>query len=299
MGPTSSNAVMRLGPLALRLLARRRRWLRWAAIGFAVLTLLSAVGQIRHRPAPRRPGMSGTMPVQPLVRPRIIGVADIVPRDMRAVNLIVPEAATFGGRLAPGSRVDVLAAFDMGQDRAVRRVVASGFVLHIARQAAPAGASFSPLSGGEGRLGAAAVDEVALAVPAAREREIVMAQAFGRVYFAVAPTDTLPSFPPNAGRPRSGTRATPSAGAALLLRRYVGLPAATTSSAAQPGWVGAPAGSPPLLGWPAASRTIPVTPAALIRGSTRSSDALSGAQRADAAVELIEGTARTIVEVSP
>lgn len=299
MGRTSSNAVMRLGPLALRLLARRRRWLRWAAIGFGILTLLSAMGQIRHRPAPRRSSVSGTMRAQPAAPPRIIGVADIVPRDMRAVNLIVPEAATFEGRLAPGSRVDVLAAFDLGQDRAVRRVVASGLVLHVARQAARAAASFSPLPGSDGRLGVAAVDEVALAVPAEGEREIVMAQAFGRVFLAVEPTNTPPSPPPNAGRPRFDTRATPSAGAALLLRRYVGLPAATTSSAAQSGWVGALPGPPPLLGWPLPSRANPAMPAALLRGWTRSSDAPAGAPRGDAAVELIEGTARTIVEVSP
>ncbi|HKX17352.1 MAG TPA: RcpC/CpaB family pilus assembly protein [bacterium] len=300
MGRTSSKAVMRLGPLALRLLARRRRWLRWAAIGFAVLTLLSAVGQIRHRPVPRRSGVSGTTRVQPAAPPRNIGVADIVPRDMRAVNLIVPEAATFGGRLAPGSRVDVLAAFDMGQDRAVRQVVASGLVLHVARQAAPAAASFSRLSGSEGRLGVAAVDEVALAVPAAREREIVMAQAFGRVFLAIEPTNTPPSPSPNAGRLRSDTHTVSSAGGTtLLLRHYVGLPAATTSSSGQPGWAGALAGPPPLLGWPVAPRANPATPAALLGGSTRSSNALPGAQRGDMAVELIEGTARTIVEVSP
>lgn len=299
MGRTSSNAVMRLGPLALRLLARRRRWLRWAAIGFAVLTLLSAVGQIRHRPVPRRSGVSGAVQVQPIAPPRIAGVADIVPRDMRAVNLIVPAAATFGGRLAPGSRVDVLAAFDMGQDRAVRRVVASGIVLHVAPQAAPAAAPLSPVSGAEGRLGVAAVDEVALAVPAAREREIVMAQAFGRVFLAVEPMGTLPSSSSSAGRPRPDASATPPAGTPLLLRRYVGLPAAATSSAVQPGWAGALAGPPPLLGWPAVSRGVPAPPAALTRGSPRSSDTRPGARRGDAAVELIEGTARTIVEVSP
>ena len=289
----SSNTAMRLGPLALRLLARRRRWLRWAAIGLAVLTLLSAMGQIRHRPAPRRSGVSGTMRVQPAAPPRIIGVADVVPRDMRAVNLIVPEAATFGERLAPGSRVDVLAAFDMGQDRAVRRVVTSGVVLHVTRQAAPVAAPYSPPSGRVGRVGAAAVDEVALAVPAAREREIVMAQAFGRVFLAVEPMNTPPALPPTAGRPRSS-----SADTALLLRGYVGLPAATMSSVAAPGWVGALPGPPPVLGWPVPSRANLATPE-LLRGSTRSSEVLRGAARGDAAVELIEGTARTIVDVSP
>lgn len=291
MERTSGSGVMRLGPLARRLLARRRRWLRWAAVGLAALTLLSAVAQLRHRPAPRQ---SGGIRVQTAAAPRVVGVADVVPRDMRAVNVIVPAAATFDGRLAPGSRVDVLAAFDLGQDRAVRRVLASGIVLHVTPRTAPA-AAVPPLSG-DGRFSGAAVDEVALAVPAAREQEIVMAQAFGRVFLAVEPTDALRSAS-NPSRPRP-TRGAAS-DAALLLRRYVDLPPAAAFSAGPPRWAGAPPSPPPLFGWPAASGTVAPGHATWPSDPPRPSGQPSGIRRDDATVEVIEGTTRTTVEVSP
>ncbi len=288
MERTSSSGVMRLGPLARRLLARRRRWLRWAAVGLAVLTLLSAAAQLRHRPAPRQ---SGATRLQTAAAPRVVGVADVVPRGMRAVNVIVPAAATFDGRLAPGSRVDVLAAFDLGQDRAVRRVIASGIVLHVTSRAAAAAAAPVPLSGADGRFSGAAVDEVALAVPTAREREIVMAQAFGRVFLAVEPT--------GAPRPASNIARPPgrgaSSGAALLLRRYVDLPPSAASSAVHPGWAGALPSPPPLYGWPAVSGTVAAEHAASPSNSPRQ----PGIGHDDSTVEVVEGTARTIVEVSP
>ena len=293
----SSSAVMRLGPLARRVLARRRRWLRWAAVGLAVLTLLTAAAQILHRPAPRRLVVSGSAPARTAV-PRLIGVADVVPPGMRAVSLVVPAAATFGGRLAPWSRVDILAAFDIGQDRAVRRIVASGIVLHVATERAASAAATSPPAV-EARLGGAPVAEIALAVPAAREQEVVMAQAFGRVFLAVDPTNPPPLSTSGGPVPRAASAASTDAG--LSLRRYLGLPETPASSAAAPGWMISPPVLPPAppLAWPATTRGGPRMPVTLPRAASPSSDTRSDVPHTEAAVEMIEGTARTVVEVSP
>src|SRR5579859_1906426 len=279
MERTSSSAIVRLGPLARRLLARRRRWLRWAAIALAALTILTAAAQLHHRPAIRRTGTpaDGVRVRTPV--PRFDGVAGVVPPGMRAVNLVVPAAATFGGRLAPWSRVDVLAAFDVGQDRAVRKLLASGIVLHVTPPFAPAGTGMpSPPPSADGRFGAAPVAEVALAIPAAREREVVMAQAFGRMFVAVEPATVVESPAAGTGRPRDLHAASPSADDALSLRRYLGLPAAAPAVSAIPSFFPTAPGLPP-------------SPASFSRAPVRQSEA----RRDDVAIEVVEGTTRTLV----
>ena len=298
MERTSSNAGLRPGPLARRMLARRRRWVRWAAIGLAALTILYAAAQLLHRPAPRRSGppADGTRG-QPPVR-RVYGVAELVPSGMRAVNLIVPAAATFEGRLAPASRVDVLAAFDLGQERAVRRVLASGLVLHVTPQLAPAPAGAPSPPSADGRFGAAPVVEVALAVPAAREREVVMAQAFGRVFVAVAPAAIVEPSARGALRSHERSATAPStADDTLSLRRYLGLPAGTSPVAGAPSMFPPPAGLPPVpaVPWPQGAVPRPGLPADYSRASSRRSDA----RRGDVTIEVIEDTTRTVVEVLP
>jgi len=299
MERTSSSAVVRLGPLARRLLVRRRRWLRWAAIVLAALTILSAAAQLHHRPAARRRGTPADRLRVPAAAPRFDGVAGVVPPGMRAVNLIVPAAATFGGRLAPWSHVDVLAAFDMGQERAVRRVLASGLVLHVTPQFAPAAAGApSPPPSADGRFAAAPVAEVALAVPAAREREVVMAQAFGRVFVAVEPATVVES--PAGGALQSHERCTTAtlpADDALSLRRYLGLPAATPPVAVAPSLFPTSAGlpPPPALPWPPGAVPRPGAPAEFSRDAAPRSDA----RRGDVTIEVVEDTTRTVVEVRP
>jgi Flp pilus assembly protein CpaB len=290
-GSTSSR-VLRLGALATRLLARRRRWLRWAAIGLAVVTLISAAAQLRRRPVPRR---AATSPASLRSGPapgagtalRASGVAGLVPAGMRAVNLVVPAAATFGGRLAPGSRVDLLAAFDAGQDRAVRRVLASGVVLHVTPQDGPSAAGAPMFSAGALRAGAGPVTEVALLVPAAREREIVMAQAFGRMFLAVDPAG---AGGPTAAARRRAQAGPPHAGGdePLSLRRYLGLNVTGAAPAAAPFL---PAPVPP---WPAAATPVPAPLA-----PARPSPPHAAASSAQVTVEVIEGTARSTAEVEP
>lgn len=296
MERTSSSAVVRLGPLGRRLLARRRRWLRWAAIVLAALTILSAAAQLRHRPATRRTGTPADGVRVRTPAPRFDGVAGVVPPGMRAVNLIVPVAATFGGRLAPRSHVDVLAAFDLGQERAVRRVLASGLVLHVTPQLAPAAAGApSPPPSADGRFGAVPVAEVALAVPAAREREVVMAQAFGRVFVAVAPAVIVEPSARRAFRSHEPSATAPStADDTLSLRRYLGLPAGTSPVAGAPSMFPPPAGLPPVP-WPQGAVPRPGLPADYSRDSSRRPDA----RRGDVTIEVIEDTTRTVVEVLP
>jgi len=297
MERTSSSAIVRLGPLARRLLARRRRWLRWAAIALAALTILTAAAQLHHRPAIRRTGTpaDGVRARTPI--PRFDGVAGVVPPGMRAVNLIVPAAATFGGRLAPWSRVDVLAAFDVGQDRAVRKLLASGIVLHVTPPFAPAGTGIPSPPSADGRFGAAPVAEVALAIPAAREREVVMAQAFGRLFVAVEPTTAVESPAAGARRPRGLHTTPPSADDALSLRRYLGLPPAAPAVSVTPSFFPT---APGLLPYPA----LPSPPGAGPRpdaatGFSRDPVRQSEARRGDVTIELVEGTTRTFVEVRP
>lgn len=278
----SGKAVMRLGPLAQRLLARRRRWLRWAAIALAALTILCAAAQLHRRPAPRGTGTTaGNVPTQ-APAPRVYGVAGVVPPGMRAVNLILPAAATFGARLAPGSRVDLLAAFDAGQDRAVRRVLASGIVLHVAPQSAtgPTGVpSVAPSA--DGRFGTAGVAELALAVPEAREREIALAQAFGRMFVAVEPAG-----------PGVSSAAPPPPDDALSLRHYLGFPSGAPATAVPAAFARGSGGLPAL---PA----VPAVPWSLGESARPAMPADPGAHRDAVTVEVIEGTTRTVVEVRP
>lgn len=292
MERTSNSAGLRPGPLTRRVLARRRRWLRWAAIGLAALTILYAAAQLLYRPAPRRsgppaPGTRGQPSAQ-----RFYGVAELVPPGMRAVNLIVPAAATFEGRLAPLSRVDVVAAFDLGQDRSVRRVLASGIVLHVTPQPATSGAGLTSItSPAAERFGAAPLAELALAVPAATERELVMALAFGRVFVAVEPASAGASRAGAGPRPYDQIAAQPDD--TLSLRRYLGLPADASRVPALSFGGTAPliptlAGAPPApaLPWPAPSGP---RQAGAVRGAAADASSVT--------VEIIEGTTRTFAEV--
>ena len=281
---SDGGRAIRLGPTALRILGRRRRWLRWLAIALAGLTVLSAVSLVHHRgtghpaapavvirravraggPIGRadvglafrdsttstapfgriedvigrvavrglRPGESVTSEnaVSPV---RYYGVAARVPRGMRAVSLDVPTAAAFGGELAPLSRVDVLGAFEVGQDRAAATLLTSGIVLRVGpgRDTAPPAATRQ-----------SGVVEVVVAVPADREREVALAQAFGRVFLAV---HTLSAEPAPADTP-----------AAISLRRYLNLPLTSPPPILPPppGWAPPPAGGPGAAGSAAWSR---------------------------------------------
>jgi len=297
MERASSNAAIRLGPLARRLLARRRRWLRWAAIAVAVLAVLSAMAQLNHRPAPRRTrapvGGHGSVPA-----PRSSDVTSQVPAGMRAVNLIVPAAEIFGDRLLPRSRVDVLAAFDVGQDRVVRRVLASGIVLRITPQLSPSGTATPSLSPpADGRFGTAPFAELLLAVPVSREREVVMAQAFGRVFVTVGPTTI--DAPPD-GRthgPRERAAAMPPSDGPLSLRSYLGLPPAAVPGSAPPARIPVSAGVAPAPGfpWPGGAAQRVAGAADFVGGSARPSMLRDGRL----AVEVIEGTSKSITEVAP
>lgn len=297
MERASGNAVMRLGPLASRLLARRRRWLRWAAIAVAALAVVSAMAQLSRRPAPRPTaapvGVHGQVPA-----PRFYGVAAQVPAGMRAVNLIVPAAAAFGGRLAPSSRVDVLAAFDVGPDRAVRRVLVSGIVLRVTPQfPASGGGAPSLLPPAEGRFGTAPFAEISLAVPTSREREVVMAQAFGRVFVAVEPTTT--DAPPAGALRRLRERAAtmPPSDGSLSLRSYLGLPPAASPGSPLPALMPASTGLLRAPGFPWAGGVGPWV--ARATDFTRDSARPSKVQDGRVAVEVIEGTSKRLAEVTP
>ncbi|HEV2439487.1 MAG TPA: RcpC/CpaB family pilus assembly protein [bacterium] len=295
MERASSNTAMRLGPLARRLLARRRRWLRWAAIAVAALAALSVMAQLGHRPAPRRTtvpvAVRGSIPA-----PRLHDVAAQVPAGMRAVNLIVPVAETFGGRLVPRSRVDVFAAFDVGQDRVVRRVLVSGIVLRITPQLSPSGAALPPVSPpADGRFSTAPFAEILLAVPASREREVVLAQAFGRVFVTVGPAAI---DAPSNGRtrgPRERAAITPPFEGPLSLRSYLGLPPTAVPAVAPPALIPVSAGVPPVPGFPGGAAPRAMSAADVARGAARASTRRDGRL----AVEVIEGTSKSLAEVAP
>ncbi len=289
----AGGKVIRLGPIALRILSRRRRWIRWLALALAGLTVFTAIAHVRHRGAVRPPEMPAVVirhalragqpirlvdvalesreestagpapfrriedvlgrvaarrlgvhdPVTPenAVPPvRYYGVAARVPRSMRAVNLVVPSAAAFGGELAPLSRVDLLGAFELGQERAAATVLTSGIVLRVATgRDAPGGHDAlgrdgQSLPGGRPGSLPGGLVEVVVAVPEAREREVALAQAFGRVFLAV--------------HSLSGEPASPGVSAAINLRTYLNLPPATsTPMAPSQAWpltlpVGTPSG---------------------------------------------------------
>ena len=290
MAYVSSSRAPRLGALARRVLARRRRWLRWAAIALAALTILVAAAQVRHRPAPPRPAGPAGGVRGPASAPRFYGVAAQVPAGMRAVNLIVPAATTFGGRLAPGSRVDLVAAFDAGQDRVVRSVLTSSIVLQARSSPAPSGIAASSAPPSEARLAAGPVAELTLAVPASREREVVMAQAYGRLFLSVEPwAPTAATGTGLAGSETCVASSTTDLAGSLSLRRYLGLPAPRepSPSPALPAFLPAPP-----LPWPGVA--VPRSPAATGRAQAQPS-----AERHGVTIELIEGTTRSAAEVDP
>ncbi len=141
------------------------------------------------------------------------GVSARVPPGMRAVNLVVPSAATFGGELTPQSRVDLLGAFAVGQDRAVATLLGSGIVLRVLADrgnqstglARPTAVNVPESAGQEGTR-----VEVEVAVPEVREREVILAQAFGRIFLTV--------------HPAAAEAPHPAASGPLHLRRYLELP---------------------------------------------------------------------------
>ena len=191
MAPNSDTRVIRLGPMAVRILARRRRWLRWAAVALLALAFWSAISHARRggavhsatvpvlvarrpvrsgrvlgpadlqvlprpgadlaAPSPRLADAVGQVALRPLapgepVAPgdltpavRYYGIAARVPAGMRAVSLVVPSAATFGGELAPRSRVDLIGAFEPARGQGVATLLATGVVLRVAAASASNG----------------------------------------------------------------------------------------------------------------------------------------------------------------
>jgi Flp pilus assembly protein CpaB len=146
-----------------------------------------AIGRIAFRGLRNREivASENTIPVL-----EFYGVSSRIPPGMRAVNLVVPPAAVFGGELTPRSRVDLVAAFAVGQERTATILLGSGIVLRVF-----AGHGRVGDAGGLARTGALSADdaevadgrtvEVEVAIPASREREVVLAQAFGRIFLAV------------------------------------------------------------------------------------------------------------------
>lgn len=330
-GVTDRKAI-RLGPLALRILARRRRWLRWLAVAFACLTAISALSHAHRRairpaemptvivrhviPAGRpigsddvelgvRAGSPGPGPfgrledavglvavrglragdwvtpevaVSPL---RYYGVAARVPRGMRAINLVVPSAEIFGGELAPMSRVDLLAAFEVDQDRAATTLLTSGIILRVrGRETVPPGGGRLGVGVEAARPGT--VVEVAVAVPETWEREVALAQAFGHISLAVHP---LASEGPH-----------PDASGAVTLRRYLSLPPASAATMLPPprGWPEPPGGATPSGARPQGGRTGYPYAAAPPR---RSGQPAGVGPTPRWTVEVIEGAERSVEQV--
>lgn len=193
-----------------------------------------AVGHVALRPLRRGEAVTPENAVPVL---QYYGVSVRVPAGMRAVNLVVPSAATFGGELAPRTRVDLLGAFAVGRDRAAAVLLSPGIVLRIL-------ADRTPRPGGTARLNGPGVEEtsssaipsvqIEIAIPEDREREVALAQAFGRIFLAVHPAGT--------GVPH------PAPSAVLQLERYLEFPPEARSLLAplppiQPVLPGLPAGS--------------------------------------------------------
>lgn len=331
---TADRKAMRLGPIAMRVLGRRRQWIRWLAVALAGVTAASAFSHSWHtgtaRPAQVpvvivRHAMRAGQPIRPAdvevvsrnARPgqppfsraedavghvavrglrvgedvtpdnavpllRYYGVAARVPYGMRAINLVVPSAATFGGELAPLSRVDLLGAFELGQERAAATLLTSGIVLRVvpSREALPpSGGRLETASPGEtGRQGPPV--EVEVAVPEGREREIALAQAFGRIFLAV---HSLAAEAPH-----------PEASGVVNLRRYLNLPPASSIAApfsVSQGWPAAPS---PGAG-PAGHNGYPYPPARPYGAVAAPPDSV--ARTPLWTVEVIEGAARSIQRV--
>jgi Flp pilus assembly protein CpaB len=214
---------------------------------------------------------------------RYYGVAARVPRGMRAINLVVPSAATFGGELAPWSRVDLLAAFELGQERAAATLLTSGIILRVAPD------SVGQAGLGDRLPGAAAGDtghrgdqvELEVAVPLEHEREVALAQAFGRVFVTVHSL-------------AADGAATDSPGV-VNLRKYLNLPAVTPMSAAAPPppplWLRPPTAPSP-RGGRVRSAVHSLTPRAAAPGARPGSPSTPAWT-----VDLIEGVRRSTTEV--
>ncbi len=308
--PHADREALPPGPMALRLLARRRRWLRRAAVALACLTAASALSQAGHRHASRPAGAAAVVARRALLPGQLIRPADLVvtamerppagpvplssaedaagriavrglqageavtplnavpplqyygvsariPPGMRAMNLVVPRSATFGGELAPLSRVDLLGAFEVGQERAAATLLTTGIILRVA----PGGALDATRQ--------AAFAEITVAVPPAREPEVALAQAFGRLFVAV---HSVAAGASHAGAP-----------GVVNLRRYLDLPPASPPPVlalppAPPAWHPGP-GTPPAPGGGAIPARPPARPRAgappawtveVIRGAERS-----------------------------
>lgn len=346
-----NRKAVRLGPMSLRLLARRRRWIRWAAIVLAGVAAASIFSQMRRNGAthsgavpvvvarramhaghllresdvemiaqptpmgPMSPGPTGSRPFRlaadavgrvalRALRPgeavtpdnaipvlRYYGVAARVPPGMRAINLVVPSAAMFGGELAPLSRVDILGAFEVGQERAAATLLTSGIVLRLPPgHLRPPGARSPAIRSAED-AGSDTPVEVEVAVPRSREREVILAQAFGRVFLAV--------------HSAAAEKASPGDSEILNLRRYLNLPPAAPASFASlsppppAGLLTSPAGSG-IGGRPgrrgSASPPAPPKSAAPSRGGGAPGAAVwSGPP--EWTVEVIEGGARSVAAV--
>lgn len=326
--PRAGGKALPLGPIALRLLARRRRWIRWAAVALACLTAASALSQAGHRHASRPAGAAAVVARRALLPGQLIRPADLhvtamerppagpaplssvedaagrvavrglrageavtplnavpplqyygvsvrIPPGMRAMNLVVPRSATFGGELAPLSRVDLLGAFEVGQERAAATLLTTGIILRVAPgSGTPGGAGGQPAAGGAlDPARQAAFAELVVAVPPAREPEVALAQAFGRLFVAVHSAAAGAS---HAGVP-----------GAVNLRRYLDLPAAA---------------SPPVLALPPAPPAWHPGPGALAAPGGGAGPARPPIRpRADAppawTVEVIRGGERSRTEV--
>jgi len=147
---------------------------------------------------------------------RYYGIAARVPSGMRAVSLIVPSAATFGGELAPRSRVDLLGAFEPARGQGIATLLATGVVLRVSAASAAPSRVALPASPGEG---AGAPAEVEIAVPTDRERVIILAEAFGRIFITAHP---LGAEPPAAQH-----------GGPVALRSYLGVAPETVPAVAR------------------------------------------------------------------
>jgi len=233
--------VIRLGPRAIEMLARRRRWVRWVAAAVLLMAVLSAAGHLRRyatrraatvpvlvarralhrgqalragdvRLVPDAPGaaLTGAGPRPEDVTGRVVtrevapgemvtghdvapavqyyGVAARVPAGMRALDLVLPPQAVFGGELAPGTRVDLLGAFAPERGQGFVTLLAAGTVLRVtaARDPVPSGVPRAAL-GPVGGAGSGSTVELEVAIPREQERELVLAQAFGRIYVAARP----------------------------------------------------------------------------------------------------------------
>jgi len=238
MAQSSDARIVRLGPMAIRILAGRRRWLRWAAIAvlFAVIAaalshghrkgaaqasivptlvarrLLSPGHVVRPDELEMVPRLSAAAGVHPFVRAadavgqaaareiragevvapgdvlpvlRYYGVAARVPPGMRAVSLVVPPSATFGGELAPHTRVDLIGAFEPARGQPAAALLGTGIVLRVPAPREPASLNRERPTVAGAASGASPFVEIDVAIPRDREREIVLAQAFGRVFVTV------------------------------------------------------------------------------------------------------------------